>query len=416
MVRIVGTAYKALKSRVKKYAKEDRPVLFVGETGSGKELFARYYMENNGRKGEKRTVNCAAFSKELLRSEIFGHVKGAFTGAVKHRHGLISASNTGILFLDELGSASPDFQEAILRVSERNSFCKLGSDEEITDCDTLIIGATNSLSRIRADLKYRFHILPVPSLQQCDIPILAEHFLKRPLRRDVLEELMADEYPGNVRELEGACFDLKIDRGDAIFAKRSAVTDCQTATFDYERFEREYSTWNRYLQPLLDKHDLDLKYVYQPIDETKMRLAGNKDFMLTKPPYPYSQRASEEDLFTRLRMLELMHVSREMYLEDFYLDTKRSIEEGNLPYYLEELRLEFSSEHPPQPIKPDLSPLFNLKLTEAMAHFELAYLEYHLQRCQNNRSRAAEAAGLPTSKSLTTRLTRIRNRINQQEK
>jgi transcriptional regulator with PAS, ATPase and Fis domain len=127
---IVGDACKDLKKLVKKYAEKDTPVLFFGETGSGKELFARLYMDASKRSGGQRTINCAAFPAELLRSEVFGHVTGAFTGATKDRKGLIATCEGGILFLDELGEATNEFQSTILRVTENNCYSPLGSDEE----------------------------------------------------------------------------------------------------------------------------------------------------------------------------------------------------------------------------------------------------------------------------------------------
>jgi len=151
---IIGRAYDEPKKLVQKYSKRNIPLLFLGETGSGKELFARLYMEKNNRTGERRTVNCAAFSSEVLPSEIFGHVKGAYTGADKKREGLISTCKDGILFLDELGSASQEFQASILRVAEKNSYRPVGSDAE-HPCNTLFIASTSNLSNVREDLIYR---------------------------------------------------------------------------------------------------------------------------------------------------------------------------------------------------------------------------------------------------------------------
>ena len=150
--KIVGAAYKQLIPLVKKYAQNEEPILLVGETGSGKEVFAKLYMNSSNRQGTKMTRNCAAYSDELLRSEIFGHVKGAFTGAIEKRKGLLRACQDGIVFLDELGEASPGFQAAILRVSEGNSFSPVGSDEELT-VNTLIIAATNNPTKVREELK-----------------------------------------------------------------------------------------------------------------------------------------------------------------------------------------------------------------------------------------------------------------------
>jgi len=167
---IIGRAYEDLKILVRKYAKHDIPVLFTGEMGSGKEKFAKLYMTLSTRKGKKMTTSCAGLPNDMLWSEVFGHVKGAFTGAIQPRKGRLQSCDGGILFLDELGDASAEFQAAILRVAEGNSFSHLGSDEEEISVDTLVIAATNKPGNIREDLKQRFVILPVPPLQKFDIP------------------------------------------------------------------------------------------------------------------------------------------------------------------------------------------------------------------------------------------------------
>jgi len=115
--QIIGYAYKGLKQIVEKYAQAKSPVLFVGERGAGKELFASYYIKCSECSKEKVSkVNCTAFPRELLSSEIFGHVEGAFTGATHDKPGFIAVCDGGILFLDELGAASREFQTLILRV------------------------------------------------------------------------------------------------------------------------------------------------------------------------------------------------------------------------------------------------------------------------------------------------------------
>ena len=220
-VKIVGSAYREPIRLVKEYAKKDIPLLFVGETGVGKELFARLYMEESVQSGKKGTRNCAAYPESMLRAEVFGHEKGAFTDAKNSRAGMVRASKNGILFLDELGAASQEFQAAILRIVEGGSFNQLGSDKEIKDCDTVIIAATNNFGSIRQDLKFRFNILPIPPLQKSDIPALATHFFqeiskdkRRHPKKDILEELINREYPGNVRDLKKVCERVLVERGD----------------------------------------------------------------------------------------------------------------------------------------------------------------------------------------------------------
>ncbi|MDD5476374.1 MAG: sigma 54-interacting transcriptional regulator, partial [Syntrophales bacterium] len=169
---IYGQAYQALKRMVKKYAASDLSVLFYGETGTGKELFAQYYMKHCNERPDKktiRTVNCAAFTEQLLHSEIFGHAKGAFTGAATNRPGILKTCAGGIVFLDELGKASLQFQAAILRVAQGDSFRQVGSDKEEKNTNVRIIGATTNLSSIIEELKHRFIIVRIPSLQKEDI-------------------------------------------------------------------------------------------------------------------------------------------------------------------------------------------------------------------------------------------------------
>lgn len=279
--KIVGKAYDKLQDLVKDYAKADEPVLFIGETGTGKELFMQLYMKENQRIDEKKmTVNCAAFSDELLRSEVFGHVKGAYTGAIKDRPGRIEACQNGILALDEIGDATPEFQAAILRVCEGYSFSRMGDNKEIKNTNTLIIAATNKPENLRHDLKQRFHIIPIPTLQKEDIPALANHFLEGSLTEEVIKELQSREYPGNIRELEKTCKRLKVERKGKIFSKNDV--DPPPYNFDYNRFRREMNTWNRYIQPLIDYYGKEYKfdrykYKYMPWDEDPLHWILDRD-------------------------------------------------------------------------------------------------------------------------------------------
>jgi hypothetical protein len=128
---IVGGAYRQLKQEVAQLAKHNINVLFLGETGCGKELFAQHYMASSARGEQQRTVNCAAFLDTLLNDEVFGHIAGAFSGATGDRKGLIGICNGGILFLDELGDASDSFQAAILRVAEASEKNQAIGEHEI---------------------------------------------------------------------------------------------------------------------------------------------------------------------------------------------------------------------------------------------------------------------------------------------
>ncbi len=203
----------------------DFPVLLLGESGTGKELVARALHENSPRKGRPFVgVNCGAIAEGLLESELFGAVKGAYTGAVKDRAGLVEAAQGGVLFLDEIGEMSLALQAKLLRVLQEKSVRRVGGNDEIS-VDVRVISATNrdlarevATGRFREDLYYRLKVVQVevPPLRERreDIPVLIEHFLGQLTReaggrsecpkitRPCLEELLAHDWPGNVRELQ----------------------------------------------------------------------------------------------------------------------------------------------------------------------------------------------------------------------
>src|SRR3974390_1708401 len=198
-------------------------VLIVGETGTGKELIARAIHDLSPRStGPYIRVNCGALTESLLESELFGHVKGSFTGAVDNRTGRFEAAHTGSIFLDEINSTSPKIQVKLLRVLQEGEFESVGETRAFK-VDTRFIAATNrdlleeiDAGRFREDLYYRLNVVPIylPPLRERreDISALARHFLLRyseENRRDAPElsaalekALLAHDWPGNVRELE----------------------------------------------------------------------------------------------------------------------------------------------------------------------------------------------------------------------
>jgi len=208
---------------IKKVAPTDSTVLITGESGTGKELVARAIHERSPRvRGRFVSINCSAFTETLLESELFGHVRGAFTGAVDDRKGLFAVAHQGTLFLDEIADMSPATQVRILRVLEERRVLPVGGTEEVR-VDVRIIAATNRAmedeiqkGRFREDLYYRLNVIPVtlPPLRERkgDIPLLAGHFLAkyaRQMGKDVRSiaalaqrTLLAYDWPGNVRELE----------------------------------------------------------------------------------------------------------------------------------------------------------------------------------------------------------------------
>ena len=222
---IVGTstAMRKVFDLIEKVADTDGTVLISGASGTGKELIATAIHYNSSR-GDKAMVviNCGAIPEELLESELFGHEKGAFTGAYKHRTGRFEMANGGTFFLDEIGEMSPSLQVKLLRVLQEQKFEKVGGTKTI-HVDVRIIAATNknltisiNKGKFREDLYYRLNVIPikVPPLKQrkSDIPLLIDHFMKKfqSEKRNVLtgftdealEDMMEFDWPGNVRELE----------------------------------------------------------------------------------------------------------------------------------------------------------------------------------------------------------------------
>ena len=219
-----------LRQLISRVGPTDATVLITGETGTGKELVARAIHKNSMRANKPLiSVNCAAFSETLLESELFGHERGAFTGADKIRHGLFEAAHEGTLFLDEAGEMSAAAQAKLLRVLAEGKITRVGSTVA-RDVDVRVLAATHRDLRkevqegnFRQDLYYRLAIVPVavPPLREriTDIPEIAEYLLhqiasdlkttKRALHPDALQQLMSYSFPGNVRELrnllERAC-------------------------------------------------------------------------------------------------------------------------------------------------------------------------------------------------------------------
>jgi transcriptional regulator with GAF, ATPase, and Fis domain len=222
---IVGTspALTVVLGRVSKVATSDSTVLITGETGTGKELVARAIHRRSRRSSRAFVaVNCAAIPRELIASELFGHEKGAFTGATQRRLGRFELADAGTIFLDEVGELLPDTQVALLRVLQEREFERVGGREAIR-VDVRVIAATNrDLSEavaersFRQDLFYRLNVFPVemPPLRERiqDIPLLVEYFIDHYARKAgkafkrvnkrTLHRLQSYPWPGNVRELQ----------------------------------------------------------------------------------------------------------------------------------------------------------------------------------------------------------------------
>lgn len=224
MLRVLDTA--------RDIAPTDCNVLVTGESGTGKELVARYIHRHSKRaQSTFLAINCGAFSEELLANELFGHEKGAYTGAALMKKGLVEMADGGTLFLDEITEMSPSMQVKFLRVIQEKEFIRLGGNEPVK-VNVRFIGATNrniheavESGEFRQDLYYRMNVvtIPLPPLadRKGDVPMLAYHFLKKYAARmgrnmneiseDVMHILNTYNYPGNIRELENI-----IERGVAL--------------------------------------------------------------------------------------------------------------------------------------------------------------------------------------------------------
>jgi PAS domain S-box-containing protein len=224
---ILGTSpqMKWVFDLIENAAQSDAPVIIFGESGTGKEMVAKAIHEAGMRKEKPFVkVNCAALNESLLESELFGHVKGAFTGAFQNREGRFEAANYGMIFLDEIGDLPLSTQIKLLRVLEEKVIERVGDNRPI-HVDVRIISATNrnlkhlvNQGRFREDLFYRINVIPitVPPLRErvLDIPLLAEAFFQRirlrnnkkiqGISNDAMRFLMEYSWPGNVRELKSA--------------------------------------------------------------------------------------------------------------------------------------------------------------------------------------------------------------------
>jgi DNA-binding NtrC family response regulator len=221
-----------LLDMARQIAPTDCNVLITGESGTGKELFAKYLHKQSTRsEGPYTAINCGAFSEQLLTNELFGHEKGAFTGATSLKKGLIESSSGGTLFLDEVTEMAPSMQVKLLRVLQEKEVLRVGGTRPVK-CDVRVLAATNRNvsevvkdGRFREDLYFRLNVvnLDIPPLvkRKGDIPLLMQHFLLKYASRmkksvtqisgEVMTLLMDYPFPGNVRELENV-----IERGTAM--------------------------------------------------------------------------------------------------------------------------------------------------------------------------------------------------------
>jgi DNA-binding NtrC family response regulator len=232
--------------KIAKTAPTNGRVLITGENGTGKELVARAIHQHSRRADASFVkLNCAAIPAELIESELFGHEKGAFTGATQQRRGKFELADGGTLFLDEVGDMNPSAQAKVLRVLQEGELERVGGHETIT-CDVRVVAATNknladeiAQGRFREDLYYRLNVVPIelPPLRDRreDIPQLVEHFVAslcesngrrvKTMSKEAITLLMQHDWPGNVRELKNSLERLVILTGDADEITASDVAD-----------------------------------------------------------------------------------------------------------------------------------------------------------------------------------------------
>jgi len=242
-INVLGNsaAFRQAIELARRVAPTDASVFITGESGTGKELIAQFIHHHSRRRSRMLVaVNCAALPETLLESEMFGHMRGAFTGAEQNKKGLLEVAEKGTIFLDEIGEMSPVLQVKLLRVLQERKFRRVGGLEEL-HADIRVITATNqdlpkavAEGRFREDLFYRINVIPIalPPLRERreDIPLLAEHFLARyaeqmqksiaAISGPALELLARYDWPGNIRELENV-----IERAVALEATPSILPE-----------------------------------------------------------------------------------------------------------------------------------------------------------------------------------------------
>lgn len=283
--RIIGQSPKilALRETIHQVAQLDCNVLIQGETGTGKELVARTIHELSPRsKNRFVAFNCGAFSEELITSELFGHERGAFTGAGKSKKGLLELAENGTVFFDEVGELPLSMQVKLLRVLQERTLMRVGGTEEIP-IDVRVLAATNKDLKketeegaFRTDLFYRLDVLAinVPSLSERkeDIPLLASHFLAKHTRPgrviprltvETAQRLMRYEYPGNIRELENIVQRILVHCDGEIVLPQHLLADLREGMVEAVRSNRQ--NW-----PCLEEHEK--QYIMEVMDEVE----GNK--------------------------------------------------------------------------------------------------------------------------------------------
>lgn len=283
---IVGSspALQSALTRVAKVAPTDSTVLITGETGTGKELIARAIHKRSKRSSRAFvSVNCAAIPRDLIASELFGHEKGAFTGATQRRLGRFESAEGGTIFLDEVGELPAETQIALLRVLQEREYQRVGGNESLKT-DVRVVAATNrdlqaaiAEGKFREDLFYRLNVFPieVPPLRERkeDIPLLVEYFVDRyaskagkkitSIDKKSMETLQAYSWPGNIRELQN------------VIERSVIICDSENLSVDESWLERRSAVADSGTQPLAEKLAAQEKEMIEAaLSESKGRVSG----------------------------------------------------------------------------------------------------------------------------------------------
>lgn len=305
MLESRNAKYRQMLELAERAAQSESNILILGESGAGKEVLASFIHEKSKRKQENfMELNCQALSESILESELFGHEKGAFTGADRRRIGLFEASNAGTLFLDEIGGVSINLQAKLLKAIENKQIYRLGSSTPI-NVDFRLITATNHNLRkdmadgyFRDDLFYRIStiVLELPPLRERpeDIPLFIEYFFLKYQREmnkmitdiepQVQRLLEGYNYPGNVRELKNIIERLVVlsEKGEIrseylpsdVINNQSKYTDMKTSEIDYTVSLKQYRSKveKEYIQGLLIRYPKDMNKVAEILDISRRQL------------------------------------------------------------------------------------------------------------------------------------------------
>lgn len=266
-------------------AESKAPVMIQGESGTGKEVFANLIHQNSNRSDQSYIkINCANLPKELVESTLFGHVKGAFTGAISDKKGAFEKANGGTLLLDEITEIDINIQAKLLRVLQENEFHRVGSQESITS-DVRILATSNrniakaiADGQFREDLYYRLNVFPIsiPPLRKRkdDIPLLVDYFVKRysdqynlekkEVSEDLMEFFVNKEWKGNVRELEN-----KIHRGVILSANSDTITLDHIEKNLFSKVDLEVSKEILSDLPLMSIEDMELQLIKKALEHTQ---------------------------------------------------------------------------------------------------------------------------------------------------